>query len=149
MTLSHMTEAKFWASFKNGMSRFKQLHMTRVENSTGSGVSDVTACYEGREAWLELKVFKGNRIHFRSSQRTWIDARLAAGGRIWIVARYEQVEPPLIELYDPAEVFKSEYKVEVPGKSFSIKRVDLPQPELTLKKPYDWDRLLTKIFWNQ
>jgi len=37
--------------------------------------------------WLELKVFKGNRIQFRPSQVAWISRRVAHGGRVYILAR--------------------------------------------------------------
>lgn len=62
-------------------------HLNRIENIVSAGIPDVNACHQGREAWIELKVAKGNSVHFRSAQLAWFAKRLAAGGNIKVLYR--------------------------------------------------------------
>ncbi len=63
------------------------IHLCRVENVAGSGIPDVNACWRGVEIWIELKMFRGNQLHFRCSQLGWISKRIVAGGHVAVLAR--------------------------------------------------------------
>ena len=66
-----MTEAALWQLVKRNIDG----HLVRVENTAGSGTPDVHACYEGSETWIELKLAKGNWLHFRASQISFFAKR--------------------------------------------------------------------------
>ena len=67
-----MNEAGLWQLVKKNVFG----HLIRVENTSGSGTPDVHACFKGHETWIELKVAKGNWLHFRSSQIAWFHKRV-------------------------------------------------------------------------
>lgn len=87
--MSSLTETRIYASLKNGWSPLRDVHLCRIENASISGMSDVNACYRGREVWIELKVAVNDRIRspIRSSQIAWSAKRVASGGRVMVLVR--------------------------------------------------------------
>jgi hypothetical protein len=97
------------------------------------------------ERWLELKIFHGNRIHFRTSQREWIQKRTKSGGKVWVLSRDKDV----LELWDPIDLLVLMPKIEVTGKSFSINPREnnlLVKPVIRLCKPFYWYGLRSVMF---
>lgn len=134
-------ESYFWQQVKAGLS-VGNTHLSRIENTAGTGISDVSACANGVEVWLELKVFHGSRLHFRQSQRLWILKRATAGGRTFILARNNDV----MLLYDALPVVLTKARPDADGKSFSVLEADLPTPKYECKKPFNWAQLHERVF---
>lgn len=76
----------------------KRLHMSRVENAVGTGMSDVEGCLEdplsgiGIQFWIELKCEKRPardtttiKPRFQSTQEPWHRRRRDAGGRTFVL----------------------------------------------------------------
>lgn len=82
-----MTESDFWLQCKSNLPG----HMVRIENVAGVGTPDVNACHDGVECWLELKVAKGHQIYFRSAQIVFMTRRVAEGGRVFVLVRYDKI----------------------------------------------------------
>jgi len=82
-----MTESDFWLQCKANLPG----HMVRIENVAGIGTPDVNACHDGVECWLELKVAKGHQIYFRSAQIVFMTRRVAEGGRVFVLVRYDKI----------------------------------------------------------
>lgn len=135
-------ESDFWKSVRANLAN-SHTHLCRVENDAGTGIFDVSACSNGNERWIELKVFHGRRIHFRASQHSWCVRHTEVGGKCLVLARKED-EVFLWRAMDLMNVANT--KVEVDGKSFSILYEDLPQPIFRAKKPVPWDSLRAIIF---
>lgn len=72
-----MKEASFYHSIRPGLT--KRGHVCRIENRVGSGMSDVNFAVGGLEFWLELKVAKGQKLYFETSQPIWIKERIKVG----------------------------------------------------------------------
>lgn len=139
----HITEAYFWKQVREGLSN-QTTHLCRIENTAGTGISDVNACSSGIEVWIELKVFKGMQLHFRNSQKAWITTRCNVGGRVFVLARKEDD----IFLYDGGDVMDAVSNPVSERKSFFIRYEDLPKPLYWGIKPFKWDELRNKIFWH-
>jgi len=107
-----------------------QIHWCRIENAAGTGMSDVNACHGGVEAWLELKVYKGNRLVFQPTQPAWILKRRMHGGRVFILARKDDV----LYLYDGAQV-----------RQLMEQGINTPTLFRTAK-PFDWGLLFYVVF---
>jgi hypothetical protein len=140
-TVAAVKESYFWSQVKTGLSS-QDTHLCRIESTAGTGVFDVNGCHEGQEVWIELKVFHGQRLHFRSSQKSWGSTRSKVGGRIWILARKDDE----MLLWHANLVFACEAKVDKEGKSFSILAKDLPPPIFSCKKPFKWQELKDILF---
>lgn len=76
----------------------KRLHISRIENAVGVGMSDVEGCLEdplsgfGIQFWIELKsekrpVRSGTKIkpRFQSTQEPWHRRRRGSGGRTFVL----------------------------------------------------------------
>jgi hypothetical protein len=136
-----VSESEFWQKIKRGLD-LPDVHMSRIESTSGPGISDISACCNSVETWLELKIFHSNRLHFRASQRIWISRRMEVGGRVLVlVLRNEE-----IFIYPGSIVLLNEYRVEKEGKSFSIHFDDLPTPMFTCGKPFKWQQIKGTIF---
>lgn len=83
-----MKESQFWALVKGKLPG----HVERVENALTRGTPDVNMCHEGSELWLELKVLdaKGH-CELRPEQILWHRKRQESGGRVFVLARNENV----------------------------------------------------------
>ncbi len=76
-------ESKFWEYLRNRLPG----HTVRAENTAGNGMPDVTACWQGKDIWIELKVFgAGEWSKIRKEQRIWGLQRAGEGGKVFIVA---------------------------------------------------------------
>lgn len=140
--MPNIKESALWQQVKNGLEDV-DTHLSRIENVAGTGISDVNACSHGVETWLELKMFHGNDLHFRNSQRAWISRRLAVGGRVFIVARQDDV----LRVYSAAKVLVAPFTQHSPEKkSFHVKWADLPIPLYIGKKPFNWSGVRRIIF---
>lgn len=134
-----MKESALWASLKTA-GPFTHVHMSRVENSAGTGISDVNACFLGREVWVELKMGHSGRMQFRNSQRIWILRRVAAGGRVFVLVR----DGDVLTLFTAGALMTSvAARPESGDKSFSIRIDEASDPLncailVTTKKPFDW-----------
>jgi len=118
-----------WREFLKAMPPPVGPHIQRIENSAGRGQPDVEACWHGVQAWIELKIVKGNRLIFRPAQPDWIRKRWATGGRVYVLARKADV----LYLF-PAAI------VNDPVYNGSIK------PIFVTKIPFDWAGLQKTIF---
>jgi hypothetical protein len=58
-----------------------------IDVTSGRGVPDSNACYDGIELWIEHKATKGQRVIVRPEQVAWIERRLRHGGRVFIAVR--------------------------------------------------------------
>ncbi len=143
MASTAVTETYFWKTVKNNLSD-EYTHLSRIENTAGTGISDVSGCRKGKEVWIELKVSHGKRVHFRTSQRAWIMTRTGVGGTVWVLIRIEDD----VVLYRAKEVLASKFQVAADTKSFSILLTDLPQPVHRSTKPVAWKEISKIIFEN-
>ena len=103
----------------------------RVENSAGTGQPDLNGCWHGIEVWVELKIFKGNQLIFRSTQPEWIRRRIGAGGRVFVLARKDDT----LYLYDGLSA----------GNRSAETWLNV-LPLFCTSIPFDYDGLLKKIF---
>lgn len=139
-------ESYFWTQVKAGLGD-DETQLCRIENTAGTGIFDVNGCRAGREVWIELKVFHGNRVHFRNSQRIWGLRRASVGGNLYVLIRHDNgLGGAVMLLYSAMAVFNVAYKSEPGGKSFSILSNDMPEPLYRCSKPFRWDGLRTQIF---
>lgn len=84
-----MKESDFWAD--KVKPRLPETCTYRLENGVARGMPDVNVSWSGRELWLELKVFKGNRIEVRFSQFKWLRNRIKHGlENTFIVALHKE-----------------------------------------------------------
>ncbi len=138
--IAQVKESYFWQQIKTGLES-ADTHLSRIENSAGTGISDVSACHKGVEVWIELKIFHGNQLSFRNSQRTWIARRAAVGGIVWVVARKDDE----IHIYD-AELTINCKHTPRGDKAFTINKSDLPVPSFSCKKPFKWEAIKLTLF---
>lgn len=61
-------------------------HSQRIENTAGSGVPDINCCWRGVELWIECKM---HDALLRPFQWAWINRRVAAGGRVFVLVERE------------------------------------------------------------
>jgi hypothetical protein len=135
-------ESSFWALVKKNLS--PSVHASRIENSAGAGQSDVNACRDGVETWIELKIQHGNMLEFRASQPVWIRERMRARGRVAVLAR----KGDEILLYSPGVCFgtRDNPPAPVPGKKAVKVRAADCYVWFRTSKPFDWRALEDKIF---
>jgi hypothetical protein len=55
--------------------------------STGQGVPDLEYCCDGISGWIELKKSDGWVVDFAPQQIAWIERRVRAGGRVFVLVR--------------------------------------------------------------
>ena len=115
-----MKESQFWALVKGKLPG----HVERVENALTRGTPDVNMCYEGSELWLELKVLdaKGN-CELRPEQILWHRKRQENGGRVFVLARNENV--------------LKVYQIQREMNLFEI---------WSCTKPFDWENMNSLLF---
>lgn len=76
-------ESKFWEYLKKHLPG----HVVRAENTASNGMPDITACWHGKEIWVELKVFTdGEWPKIRKEQRIWGIQRAGEAGKVFVVA---------------------------------------------------------------
>lgn len=142
-----VSESYLWQQFKAGLED-DRTQLCRIENTAGTGISDVSGCHlpigsaSGIEAWIELKVFHGNNLHFRNSQWIWITRGHSVGRRIFVVARKDDE----IRTYSAIDVVASHRYTNKKGTSFYVKGQDLPSPLYACGKPFKWEKMRSVIF---
>lgn len=134
-------ESYLWSQLKMAISD-DETHLCRIENTAGTGIADVNACYRGVEVWLELKVVHGNFVSFRTSQRGWMLTRHRAGGRVLVFVRNGDE----LALYMATDMLAAEHRPAPDGKSFTVHVNDLPTPMFRCKKPFSWHDVKENIF---
>lgn len=135
-----MTESQFWQQLKSHLDD-EHTHCSRIENTAGTGISDVSACHGGVEVWIEIKVISGRKVYFRNSQKSWIVRRTQAGGRVAILIRKDDA----VSLYrglDVVQLPSTPYK----EKAFSVCVDDLPNHLFSGTKPIRWQDFKEKLF---
>lgn len=113
-------ESQFWALVKGHLPG----HVERVENALTRGTPDVNMCHDSTELWLELKILdaKGN-CQLRPEQYLWHRKRQEHGGRVFVLARNENIL-----------------------KVYQVQR-DMELYEIwTCSKPFDWSNMNQLIF---
>ena len=83
--ITEQQKVKFWHWLKNKLGKVKGIDMQRIENTTGSGVPDVSMCYKGTEAWVELKVYVQGNVVLRKEQYAWLIRRARANGNVMVM----------------------------------------------------------------
>lgn len=89
-------ETKFSRWLCNGP--LKQAHVQRLEVTSGSGVPDINACFEGHEIWIETKITIRGSTYLRPYQHAWIRRRVTAKGKIFIASFDEESDQVAIWL---------------------------------------------------
>jgi hypothetical protein len=139
---SQVLETYFWQQVKGGLESL-DTHLSRVENTAGTGISDVTACHQGIEVWLELKIVHSKRLYFKNSQRIWIAKRTAVGGNVKVVARKDSE----LFVWDARPVvLDCPHTPSTDNKAFSIKEDDMPAPLYHCRQPFNWREIKATIF---
>lgn len=97
-------ERKMWMDLRPQLMRADPTaHIERIENAAALGTPDVTLCWYGVEAWIELKCiarFPRDPLaivkidHYTRNQQLWQRARGRAGGRVFLLLR---VDGPTME----------------------------------------------------
>jgi hypothetical protein len=129
-----MTESEYWRQCRDALySKIPKqyLHLTRIENWAGVGVSDLNGCYHGNEFWVEFKVAE-QRVKFQKGQVPWIYRRWRAGGKVFIAVIQKETQG----LY----LFHGGYVKELAEKGFH----DVPYVQF-LKAPIQWFRFLELV----
>lgn len=147
-----MKESKFAEMLREKM---PVKHWYRIENSAGAGIPDVSACHNGCESWLELKIMHGRKIIVRHSQMNWWLARakargpancfvvaLDAGGKLKIKSKYIKVWHTL-SILKGMTAPDADIRENSDNKSFFIVP---PPPDFEIANPYDWDGLRDFLF---
>jgi hypothetical protein len=87
-----MSEASLWNWLRKGV--LPRGHYSRIESDASPGFPDVSYCIDGVEGTIELKEARNPKAKYpfkqgglRPTQLRWIKDRVAAGGRVWILAR--------------------------------------------------------------
>lgn len=138
-----MTESKHvWPLLKSGFERFKpRLHMFRVENSASAGIPDVYACHDGQSVWIELKVVKGGKLYFRTSQRVFAKTHSSARGSIFVLYRDDKT----LNLIPIDEALASQESITGDGRYIVVDAGDL-YPMWSGRIPCDWSEVHKSIF---
>jgi hypothetical protein len=61
----------------------------RVENSIGSGMSDVFYNFGGKTGWIETKLEKKGILYFEKFQPNWMSKHYRQGARVFVVSMAE------------------------------------------------------------
>ena len=129
-----MRETKFWAKLRPHFMDWGVAD--RIENSAGSGMSDVFYNIGGHTGWIETKIAKGSLLFFEKFQIPWMLKHTRQGGRFFVMAldRHET-----ICVYRAADVVKAPRRPE--GKWTVVDMTDL-ETILWMPRPYKlWDEL--------
>lgn len=121
-------EATFYRWLATKLTEFGCEHWDRIESSTSKGIPDLDICHKGRCTKVELKYEKGNQVHLRPEQRNWINKRIKAGGRVYILVKRQTAKVDQIEIYNGLaanSLYNREfvlplYKAEKIGNSYNM-----------------------------
>lgn len=89
------SEKRFANWFRDNLKSTRELHMQRIESSTGSGVPDIEGCWAGESFWIELKAVDvkptkpGAKagVKIRPAQINWLERRWNVAGNAYILIR--------------------------------------------------------------
>ena len=121
-----------------------QVHWTRIENLVGTGMSDVNGCLNGVEVWIENKLVHGNQITFQPMQPAWIIQRLMHGGRVFVLARKND----MLYLYGWEGLVKLLRTVKPQGKHL-VADYRAAVPLVIVQKPFDWEAVTGAVFGHR
>jgi hypothetical protein len=98
----------------------KQMDVVRIENISTSGTPDLNLCFNGIEAWVEVKLLPPKSVLLRPEQYAWSMRRANHGGLCFIVNR-DPVNPVLhVWQFPHVEVLPSGKYVRVVNPPLSI-----------------------------
>lgn len=86
-----MSEKRLWDYIRANIGT--KGHFDRIESGlTVQGRPDVNYCINGVAGDIELKVYdkKKGGLCFRPAQITWMKKRMAAGGRVFAIGRFDK-----------------------------------------------------------
>lgn len=86
-----MSEKRLWDYIRTNIGT--KGHFDRIESGlTVQGRPDVNYCINGVVGDIELKVYdkKKGGLCFRPAQITWMKKRMAAGGRVFAIGRFDK-----------------------------------------------------------
>lgn len=91
--------------------RLPLFHWQAIETGqTGRGIPDINYCCNGKEGWIEFKQTQGRKVSMRPEQVAWIDRRIRAGGRAFIIVRHKTTEGPRKgPAYDDLYIYEGGY----------------------------------------
>jgi hypothetical protein len=106
----------------------------RIENVVGIGIPDVNFFFRGKDIWIEIKIVKGKRAIFETSQITWFTKRVREGGDALVFARKDQ------------EMWIIRASELLPHVQYSVKphvNIEILHRfgALYTKKPFDWEAI--------
>ena len=134
-----MTEAALWQLIKKNVNG----HLIRVENTSGSGTPDVHACYKGQETWVELKVAKGNWLHFRASQIAWFHKRVLGHDGACAILWRDKNDICITA----AKNICIKLTIAVPAKDRKSCKIPIMIiPHEKFPKPWDWQKISEKLY---
>lgn len=130
-----MRETKLYAKLRPQITKWGVVD--RVENTLGSGMSDIYYNIGGRTGWIETKVAKGNEIYFEKFQPNWMRKHVRQGfWRMWVVVMSDKGEH--ISIYQARDVVDA--KMYPDKDKLVVQLSDLPQYVLRMYSPYtDWE----------
>lgn len=138
-----MTEAKHvWEPLRKAC---PQVDWLRLENLVGTGQPDVNGCLNGVDAWVENKVVKGHRIIFRPKQPAWLIRRMLHGGRVFVLARREDI----FLLYGGRGLSDLLHSMWPLADGDLVADWRAAQPVLVMAKPWDWELFLQCVFGHK
>lgn len=112
------------------LGKLKRCDPVRIENSIGGGMPDINACHDGREVWIESKIYVGGRVLLRKEQYAWGIRRSMHAGRVYVIAKH-----PVERIY----IWRHPFEVMPHGKYVAIYQA----PMVIANKDYD---LFTYLF---
>lgn len=103
-------EQKFWSLIKDHLPG----DVCRIENTTGSGVPDVSGCIYPVDYWVELKVCDNKKKYaditklLRDSQCVWCYRRMFynKNSKIFVAVKYVQMKRILVYKYNKLYSFE-------------------------------------------
>lgn len=125
-----MSESKFYQQLKKSL---PQVYFERIENRIGQGTPDITAIYNQKEIWIELKFIKLNKINLSTFQISWHLKRFSLGIRTFILVK--RGKDSLIKAYEGKKA------LELAKNGFSVPCFVVREPRTDIKK-------LLKMFEN-
>lgn len=134
-------EKLLWKQLKDNTKHLNP-HLQRIESgSTGQGIPDVNGCWNGQEAWIELKVVRGRKVLIEPMQVNWHRQRAKAGGNVWILAEHD-IEATYYLWHGKHAAEVQEHGIDTPGAQRFVKSL--------WTRPRDmWEDLLKSIFLQQ
>ena len=96
-----MSESKFYQQLKKSL---PYVYFERIENRIGQGTADITAIYNKKEIWIELKFIKLNTINLSPFQISWHLKRYSLGINTFILVK--RGKDSLIKAYEGKNGFR-------------------------------------------